>query len=162
MASGPHAGRPVSKERTGISRATYPIIGALVALALCASSASALTANTSLDQCRVSPITNIDQFRQFSAKVWELRTWERGRPAPAAIRAKRLAAACGGQEIRRIWSADRKRYLEHRRKMLFRQRVTPHFGCTTQLIAQPQTSGRAETGNACGLAGADQVDTFRR
>jgi hypothetical protein len=96
------------------------------------SSASALTANTSIDQCRGSSFTTTEQFRQFSAKVWNPKAWERAKPPAPALRAQRLAVACGeGKAIKRIWRSDRTRFFEHRQKMLFRQRVTPHYGCTT-------------------------------
>ncbi len=42
-----------------------------------------------------------------------------------------MAVACGAKQIAQIWRADRARYFEHRQRMLFRKRVTPHFGCTT-------------------------------
>lgn len=87
--------------------------------------------NSSLDQCRVSSIAKPNQFRQFSAKVWRLQAWERGRPAPAALRTQRLAVACGERAIKRIWRSHRSRYFQHRQRMLYRQRVTPHYGCTT-------------------------------
>jgi Transglycosylase-like domain len=106
-------------------------LGALAALALVASSASALSVNSTIDQCQASGVTSSEQFRQFSAKVWSPRAWERGEPAPSAIRAQRLAFACGEEELRQIWRSDRARYFEHRRKMVFRQRITPHYGCTT-------------------------------
>ncbi len=95
------------------------------------SSASAFTANTSIDQCRGSDAIDTKQFRDFSAETWRLAAWQRGKPAPGVIRTQRLALACGEDEIGRIWRSDRTRFFEHRQKMLFRQRVTPHYGCTT-------------------------------
>lgn len=77
-------------------------------------------------------MTSTEQFRHFSAKVWRLQAWERGKPAPGAVRAQRLAVACGeGESIKQIWRSDRGRYFDHRQEMLFRQRITPHYGCTT-------------------------------
>jgi len=99
-----------------------PIIGAVVVLAILASSASALRVNTPFVPCK-SQVT-AELFRPFSKKVWDLERWQRGAPKTSTLKAYRgklrCAAGPGHREaIEARWGRDRLRYGRLRHHMQF-------------------------------------------
>jgi hypothetical protein len=85
---------------------------------LFASSSTALLPNTPLDPCGGQSVT-AKQFAPFSAKVWNLDRWRRGKPKPAVFAAyqRKLDCAAGPghrQAMQNQWSRDRGRYDRHR------------------------------------------------
>lgn len=73
-----------------------------------------------------------EAFRDFSADVWLLSKWERGRPLSKVIQHQRVAMRCIGvgdrRALRATWRQDQRAFFEHRRAELWRSRVTPYRG----------------------------------
>jgi hypothetical protein len=85
---------------------------------LLASPSTATRPNTPVDPCGGHYIT-AEQFAPFSAKVWDLERWQRGKPGAAAARAYHRKLDCAaGPNHRRVmqtrWGRDRLRYGRHR------------------------------------------------
>lgn len=86
-------------------------------------SAQAAHPNSPLDPCGGHYVT-AKQFAPFSAKVWNVDRWQRGKPSLAAVRAYRHKLDCAaGPNHRRVmvnrWGRDRLRYGRHRHHMQY-------------------------------------------
>lgn len=109
-------------------------IVALVLVPLLGGASDSTRPNTPIDPCphRVTA----KQFRPFAAAVWRPSAWQRGKPPAKTIRAQRHKLACAAgpghrRAMKRRWRAAKSAYYAHRRAMLFRERVTPFYGCTS-------------------------------
>jgi hypothetical protein len=98
-------------------------------------------------RCQITP------FRAFSAAVWRLEAWERGRPPERVLAAQRRRLSCAPPGHRaamvQTWERDRSAYFAHRAEMLFRERVTPYF-CVGQWWATECTIPLHESGYGSG------------
>jgi hypothetical protein len=60
----------------------------------------------------------VQTFRPFSAAVWRLRAWERGKPPAKAMQAERRRLGCAPghhrKAMKRTWRRDRARYGKYR------------------------------------------------
>jgi Transglycosylase-like domain len=87
------------------------------------------------DETTCQSTTSANEFAKFSGDVWRLPAWERGRPPKRVLLAQRERLRCSAgpghrRASRERWRADKAAYFDHRERMLFRQRVTPYYGCT--------------------------------
>lgn len=89
---------------------------------------------TTIDPCILysdSPAS----VRSFIGQVWDESRWRRGDPPPTTIRAWRLHLHClppGSQRaLRRRWRELQAEFFNRRRAELWRERVTPYWGCTS-------------------------------
>ena len=103
-------GRPVPHERTGIRRLVIPIAGVVVLLL--ASNALASHPQTKHPHPRAHPCSQLD-------RVWSAARWRRGQPKQRTVEALHSCAR---------WSTAKRRYYQHRSKLLWRERVTPFRG----------------------------------
>lgn len=98
---------------------------------LFASPTQALRPNVSLhpDPCRVHRVSAKD-FRDLADRVWSLQRWEREKPKAATIAVAHQEIACArgsglrGQ-LKQRWRESQRAFYEHRRQMLWRERVKP-------------------------------------
>jgi hypothetical protein len=104
----------------------------IVAVAVPKALASATAQANRSNQYAACPVT---QFRAFSAKVWRLDRWRREKPHQKALSAKAVWLECAGAGARRLmlaqWTEDQRAFYAHRRRELWRIRVTPFYGCTS-------------------------------
>lgn len=74
-------------------------------------------------------------MKQFVGHVWSVDRWRRGDPPAKTIRAWRLKQAClppGWQRaLKKRWRELQAAFFDRRRDELWRQRVTPFYGCTS-------------------------------
>jgi hypothetical protein len=91
----------------------------------------------------------VQDFRPFSAAVWDRDLWERGQPPARTIRAQRNRLGCAPpahrQAMKRTWRAGKRAYFEFRAAMLFRQRYTP-YACGSGWYALPCAVTECESG----------------
>lgn len=96
--------------------AAVALIGTLAATAVPQSTAGPETRSAPPPQCSAK------HLRPFSAAVWALERWRRGKPPKATIRAYRARLACAGPNNRKAmkhrWRADQHRFFDHRRHKL--------------------------------------------
>ena len=116
-------------------RLRVPLIAVAAALLL-AAPAQATRPNTNTpikaDHCFGQPIT-VKDFAVFSDQVWRLPRWERKEPKAKTIAAAHRKFLCSrGSGIRGLlrkhWAESKAAFYEHRRRQLWRVRVTPFSG----------------------------------
>lgn len=88
-----------------------------------AGSVQAAQPHSPLDPCNGNLIT-AGQFAPFSAKVWNLERWQRGKPGAKAIDAYRHKLRCAAgpghrRAMQNRWGRDRLRYGRHRHHMQY-------------------------------------------
>lgn len=73
-------------------------------------------------------------FRAFSAAVWDVEHWQRGRPHRATLRQQRARLRCAPpahrHAMRHRWRADGARYFAYRHDMRIKRLIEPEWGCT--------------------------------
>lgn len=73
-------------------------------------------------------------FREFARQVWAPELWRRGEPPESTLLAGRAQLQrCplrSRQRMGEYWRQRKLAYWQHRRAELFRERVTPYYGCT--------------------------------
>lgn len=139
---------------------------ALVAFAGTYSATAAQTPTTPTTTPRTPLARNCtaSAFRPFSARVWRLSLWERGKPHPKAIRAKERRLDCAPPAHRRVmerrWERDRRRYGIHRSRKLAararREAITPPGEATLASIRECESGGDYSTNTDNGFYGAYQ------
>lgn len=129
-------GRPASEERNGEIRRTTLILTAAVALYLLlfSSTSTALRPATTIDPCILysdSPVS----VKQFIGAVWDEDRWRRGDPPAKTIAAWRLKLHClppsWQKKLKQRWRELRAEFFHRRRAELWRERITPYYGCTS-------------------------------
>lgn len=105
-------------------------------LAFSASQSSAVRPHTfkPLDPC-ILYSSSPSKIKQFQDRVWKTSRWRRGDPPAKTIKAWKLKQHClspGWQKkLKQRWRELQGAYFDRRRAELWRQRVTPFYGCTT-------------------------------
>lgn len=90
-----------------------------------------LAAFTSPTQHPVPVHCTAQAFRPFSAKVWDISRWQRAETTDATIRAERRRLSCAPADhrhaMKHIWRRDQRAFYDHRKRKLWRVRVTPFY-----------------------------------
>lgn len=110
---------------------TVMLLAALVALVLATTGLSSADEDHRPPGC--STLFTVQDFRAFSADVWDPAGWrsEPKKNTIAAAEHKRLCAAGRGRarsRMKDVWTADKKQFYERRARELFRVRITPFYG----------------------------------
>lgn len=89
-------------------------------------------------------------FRPFSASVWRLGAWKRGRPPAKVLRARTAAYACAAlahrRAMKRTWQRDARRYFAHRKSMLWIVKYKPYVYPDGKRWAAPYPIAWCESG----------------
>lgn len=78
----------------------------------------------------------VEEFELWSAKVWDQARWRRGEPPESTIAAQRKWLSCAAnpksrRKMQAAWKELRTDYYSARSARLWRNRVTPYYGCTS-------------------------------
>lgn len=116
-------------------RSAYTAAIAAIAIAVACSLAAPATAHHFNDQPTQPPAScTAPTFREFSAAVWALEHWQRGRPRAAALAQQRRRLRCAPPAHRHAmklrWRADGDRYFAYRHHMRIKRIIEPYWGCT--------------------------------
>lgn len=106
-------------------------------LLLFSSTSTALRPAITIDPCTLyskSPAS----LKQFQDHVWAPSHWRRGDPPAKTIRSWRLHLHClppsWQKKLKQRWRELQRAYFARRRTELWRERITPFYGCTKLAI----------------------------
>lgn len=138
-------------------------LAAAVALAFAGSATTtALSEDTNSKSTPIPPRCTAQAFESFSERVWRLDRWQRGKPRPKALQARRRRLSCAPRPhrraMKRTWARDRVSYGRYRE---FRQ-VAPYPGGGTwwaipYYIVACESGGSWSAYNPSGAAGPYQL-----
>lgn len=127
------------------------LILAVAAFAFAGTLAATASSNKStVQQKQPIPIhCTAKAFQPFSADVWRLGAWERGKPPEKVLKAQRRRLACAPPAHRKAmkhrWREDQAAFFAHRKKMLRRQEheeaLNPPGIATLEAIAACESGG---------------------